>query len=298
MNKFIAIFWLIPSILFAGGSFTLENDMVGNSDRHYTHGTRISQRIDQYFDWDTDFFKRDNSLNFGIGQYLYTPSDISIKELMKDDRPYCGWLYGELLLESIRGRHADLFALNLGVIGPHSYGEQTQKTVHKIIDSKKPQSWDNQLEDEAGMNLIYQRKYKYRHDGLIDFDVISHGGGCLGNVFTYANLGVTFRTGYNLPKDFGSVGIEPTIRETKKISTYVFVGTDGRYVERNIFLDGNTFRDSHSVEKEPLVGDIKIGIGGHFKKVGIIYSYNIRSKEFETQKEHNEFGTIIMVWGL
>jgi hypothetical protein len=54
MNKLIAIFWLIPSVLFAGGSFTLENDLVSNSDRHYTHGTRISQRIDKYFDWNTN----------------------------------------------------------------------------------------------------------------------------------------------------------------------------------------------------------------------------------------------------
>ena len=297
MNKPIVVFWLIPLVLFAGGNFTLEND-ISNSDRHYTHGTRISQRIDKYFDWNTDFFKRDNSLSFGIGQYLYTPSDISIEELMEDDRPYCGWLYGELLLESIRGKNADLFALNLGVIGPSAFGEQTQKTVHKIIDSVEPQGWDNQLEDEVGVNLIYQRKYKYRHDGFIDFDIISHGGGCLGNIFTYANLGVLFRTGYNLPHDFGSVGIEPTIRASKKFGIYTFVGTDGRYVVRNIFLDGNTFKDSHSIEKEPLVGDIKMGIGGYFKKVGIIYSYNIRSKEFERQKEHNEFGTITVVWGL
>lgn len=32
---------------------------------------------------------------------------------------------------------------------------------------------------------------------------------------------------------------------------YVFAGAEGRGVASNIFLDGNTFEDSHTVDREP-----------------------------------------------
>jgi lipid A 3-O-deacylase len=38
-----------------------------------------------------------------------------------------------------------------------------------------------------------------------------------------------------------------------------FVGTQGRAVAWNIFLDGNTFQNSRSVVKEPVVADLIIG---------------------------------------
>ncbi len=38
------------------------------------------------------------------------------------------------------------------------------------------------------------------------------------------------------------------------------IGTQGRVVARNIFLDGNTFADSRSVDKEPVVADLLLGI--------------------------------------
>jgi len=40
---------------------------------------------------------------------------------------------------------------------------------------------------------------------------------------------------------------------------YVFAGVEGRAVARDIFLDGNTFQKSPSVDKEPLVGELAVG---------------------------------------
>jgi hypothetical protein len=39
----------------------------------------------------------------------------------------------------------------------------------------------------------------------------------------------------------------------------VFAGVSGRYVERDIFLNGNSNKDSHSIEKKDWVGDIQVG---------------------------------------
>ena len=50
----------------------------------------------------------------------------------------------------------------------------------------------------------------------------------------------------------GSDFFEPT----GGFSAYVFAGVDGRAIARNLFLDGNTFEGSRSVNKMNLVGDL------------------------------------------
>lgn len=59
---------------------------------------------------------------------------------------------------------------------------------------------------------------------------------------------------------------------------------------RNIFLDGNTFRDSRSVDKEPLVGDLQFGIAVTWRNVRLSYTHVLRTREFKTQGEADDFG--------
>ena len=67
---------------------------------------------------------------------------------------------------------------------------------------------------------------------------------------------------------------------------------DGKAVARNILLDGNTFRDSPSVDKKPFVADLIGGIGMIIHRYKITYSYVYRTKEFETQKDEEQFGAV------
>jgi len=67
---------------------------------------------------------------------------------------------------------------------------------------------------------------------------------------------------------------------------------DGRVVLHDITLDGNTFRDSHSIDKEILVADIMAGIAcnrGNFK---CTYSYIYRTKQFKEQDYDTIFGAL------
>jgi lipid A 3-O-deacylase len=73
--------------------------------------------------------------------------------------------------------------------------------------------------------------------------------------------------GWKLPADFG----DPLIRSggvtsppvgwdpRKTYSVYLFAFVDRRAVGRDIFLDGNTFTDSHSVTHKTFVGDLSFG---------------------------------------
>jgi hypothetical protein len=72
----------------------------------------------------------------------------------------------------------------------------------------------------------------------------------------------------------------------------VFAGLEGRAVGRNIFLDGNTFRDSPSVDKKYFVGDANIGVALTYGRTQLTYTLNWRSEEFQGQDKPDIFGAI------
>ncbi len=118
----------------------------------------------------------------------------------------------------------------------------------------------------------------------------------LGNVYTYAGAGLMFRMGQNLKNDIGPPNISPGFPRASFFSAtkegkgwYIFAGTEGRGVFRNIFLDGNAFQESHRVEKTPWILDFQYGIAYQHKNVRVAFSNVLRSKEFEGQEDKAAF---------
>jgi hypothetical protein len=139
-------------------------------------------------------------------------------------------------------------------------------------------------------------------------DAIANGGVVLGNVSTYANMGIEGRFGYNLPQDFGTTHIRPGgetnipflddrfegMRHEQDYGVLVFASVEGRAIAQDIFLDGNTFSDSHSVDKEPLVADISVGVKFKIRSFKVSYSIVHRSKQFKLQPDSHTFGSIMV----
>jgi len=95
----------------------------------------------------------------------------------------------------------------------------------------------------------------------------SRWSGALGNVDTHAAGAALLRLGYALPRSFDTQSGDRRLLlpgaaagPAEPSSVYVFAGLEGRLVLQNIFLDGNTFRSSHSVSKEELVGVPSLGV--------------------------------------
>jgi len=65
-----------------------------------------------------------------------------------------------------------------------------------------------------------------------------------------------------------------------------------RAVARDIFLDGNTFSDSHSVDKNYLVADVAGGLAVSYRSVIVTWTQVRRSKEFKEQENSHSFGAI------
>jgi len=118
------------------------------------------------------------------------------------------------------------------------------------------------------------------------------------------NCGATLRIGRDLPSDYGPPSIRPSLpgsgffRPTGDFGWYLFLGTEGRYVAHSIFLDGNTFRSSHSVDREPFVGDIQAGLVLTWGDFRLSFTNILRSDEFKGQSSPTEFGSISLSFRL
>ncbi|MGB0748070.1 MAG: lipid A deacylase LpxR family protein [Magnetospiraceae bacterium] len=291
----------------------VENDLFGSgTDQHYTHGTRITciAAPNQVPTWakrnaETVHGEATRSLSyvFALGQNIYTPEDITRTIPDPNDRPYAGWTYVSLgvVAEDTARNLLHNLSLDVGIVGDLSLAGETQTRWHELIGATKPEGWDHQLKNEPGIVLTYQASRPTPIDlGMdwLELDVTPSAGVALGNVETYASLGIMGRLGTHLDIDYGPPRIRPSlpgaglVKRDDSWGWYVFGGVQGRAVARNIFLDGNTFQDSPSVERLPFIADIQAGVAVTYGQFRLSYTQIIRTKEFKTQEGFNRFGAL------
>ncbi|MGH1399366.1 MAG: lipid A deacylase LpxR family protein, partial [Alphaproteobacteria bacterium] len=257
-------------------SLSVENDMLGGgTDRYYTSGVRLTwfnvstpvpPVIDKLADNIPTFdLNETTSTFFTIGQNLYTPENIKIASNQNNDRPWAGFLYSSVGVATLEDNHIDELEVTLGVAGPEALGEQTQKFVHKeISNSPTPRGWKNQIDFEPGLILSAARRWpRFYHEEHAGFRLTAEPNinASIGNIYTYAGAGMSL----SLSPDDGALRDKPPrVRPAMPGSGYfetpengmgwvLFAGLDARAVARDIFLDGNTFKDSHNVDKNHFI---------------------------------------------
>lgn len=290
-----------------------ENDIVAGTDRGYTNGVRLSWLSSEK---DAPVWARNvaghlplvdqngkKRVSIAVGQSIFSPDNLLVRTPDPNDRPYAGWLYGAVGLVSDTGTSYENMVLTLGVVGPWSFAEQTQKFVHTGIRGDYPQGWHHQLKNEPGLILTYERKWRGLYEASafgLGADIVPHMGANLGNVNTSASVGTTLRVGYDLPADYGPPRIRPSLPgsdffvPTQQLSGYLFTTVEGRAIARDIFLDGNTFRDSPSVDKEPFVGSLQVGGALTYGDTRLSYTHVFMTQQFETESHPEQFGALTL----
>lgn len=291
-------------------TFSIENDMFGGSDRYYTNGFQFAWRspssdlpsplawLNDRLDW----VMGPGTLRWGaaFGQSLYTAQDTQTATPRLDDRPYAAYLYGALSLSRTSEFTSTQLELQAGVVGPSALGEFVQNNYHELIGVDQVNGWRTQLKDEAALTALIERKWRVPLGSMagVDFEAIPSATASLGNVQTYAGAGTLFRFGQGLDADFGPPRIRPAlagsswIQPRQDFGWYVFAGLDGRAIARDIFLDGNTWRDSRSVDKRVLVGDMQAGVAVLWRGMRFAYTQVWRTEEFYGQSGQQSFGSL------
>jgi hypothetical protein len=231
-----------------------DNDILDNTDRYYTNGIR--------FDFISPFLKQSplswlmvpywgqgiNYYGVSIGQNMYTPFTTKVSGIHPGDRPYAAYLFiGSFKISNDPGKKfRQTSELDLGVIGPTSYGDFVQKSFHNSVPTNnEPLGWEYQIQDDLVLN--YNLTYEKGIASNQRMELNLNGVGALGTLYTHMGGGFQFRAGLMNPY-FDSFGYSSQkVNKTKgysKFQAFVFVTSLGKLVGYDATLEGGMFNKS------------------------------------------------------
>lgn len=302
----------------------LENDLFSGQDGNYTNGFAVARASPEVGTLPPDSLQRrfveacsflpgvgapgcESYLLVSLGQTMFTPDDTDDPDPPPDARPYAGVLFLDTAILSRAERHVQVWNLKLGVVGPSSGAEGAQKWIHDLYGGDAPRGWDTQLEDEPVVNLDYQRGYRLVSGRLgerLDWELVPNVGAAFGNYIAYANLGLGGRLGVRMPDAYGTNSVRAGTNNPAKIvslpdedwSVYLLGTFQAFALGWFLPLDGNTWRDSRSVDSEELVGIGTFGVGlGHGGWLAS-FTYSIGTDLYEGQEGPSEWGALSLTW--
>ncbi len=283
-------------------SLTVDNDFFVGLDQHYTSGIQAAFLADiapacclPPLRWSVD-----EQALLAVGQRIYTPANTDRDVPDPRDRPYAGWTY---LMADVRTRAdtvTDHVSVTLGLVGPGSGGRRLQDWFHRSTSEPLSRGWDAQLRNEPTLMVGYERAWPAVAQLALGggrADLAVRAGAVAGTPFTYAATGAVLRFGPNLPSDLPAnpVSLAPSVegfRGAARFGWYAWVGTEGRVVARNLFVQGNTFRASPGVGLRRFGLDGAAGVVAAWPAVRVGFTLVRRSLEFEGQGGADKYGQL------
>ena len=297
-------------------TFTFENDLFIGDDNGYTNGMGITfgkgpfkefnnETLPHWLHWLAEdlYISTMENKHRGVAhmffQRMQTPDDITISELTVDDLPYAGLLAWQGTLYAWDDRVSDQLSLYLGAVGPITLAEESQTLIHGLLGSDDPKGWDNQIENEPIFKIELQRVWSlYRSAGKgTQFDILGLWGVGIGNLESATKAGLAIRWGNNLQYSFPAFGLQAD-RQVNPLSLtpdndfYLFFGARAGVVFNDILIDGNTFRDSHSVPLEHNQDQVSAGVVWSIGRNAFVFQISSISSSTKITNERNEFGAL------
>ena len=302
------------------GAFSIswDNDLLTGSDKGYTNGGRLSylspsaennndcemclaRKARDALDWLPVIGQVGNAhaLSFSLSQLMVTPENIQASGPIYKNLPYVGYLSGSVTLWSWSSESVTGYGIGLGVVGPNSGAEATQKWVHKLTGSTNPNGWGNQL----GTDLIGE--FHAFHARRLFRDNIGSGmhqemawvtGGRLSNFVSSGELGISWRIGTNLPANIipDYAGASSTIGLPGSLNApgpgwSAFIGL-GMEVIPYSYLEEQSGR--YDYDQRPVVGLGGVGVSWHAPGIQIAITLRATTSQVENNKDALSFGTV------
>ncbi|MEM6414768.1 MAG: lipid A deacylase LpxR family protein [Pseudomonadota bacterium] len=294
-------------------SLLFENDILAtdDQDRNYSNGLQVEwvtrpgggpgvfHKVGRFFS--PDKANAETRSIYGAGHRFYTPDDLSLAVPDPNDRPYAAFLYGAVgVLTNTNDKQLDVLNLTAGVVGPAALGEDLQRTAHRTSGAIDPQGWDTQITNRFAFEAEWLRIYRFKLAEIgtgWSVEALPQYVVRAGNFKSELGIGGMLRVGKNIPIDFGVPRIEAGLagaayqKPVAKFGWYIFAGVNGRYVPRDLVLD-EVSALGEGVTREPLVGDVELGLALNLEGVQVSYSHVWRSQSFEEEIGDSAVGVL------
>jgi hypothetical protein len=301
-------------------TLTFENDVFVGQDDGFTNGFGLTFGRGPFLEFTEknlpphlDFLTRNLEIQTkadrirGVAhmlfQHLQTPQDITIVELQENDKPYAGFLAWQSTLFSWDTNVSDQVSLTLGLVGPATFGEQTQEAVHRAIGSEIPVGWDNQLENEFVFQVEAQRVRKFyrNYSDRFGIDILGLKSASLGTVQSAAKLGLAVRWGTSLEFSHATFALEAdrqvnALALSERNDFFVYLGARASLVLNDVLVDGNTFTDSHSVPLEHFQNQISGGLVWKFGSLAYVFQLTSSSAKTTALTTRDTFGALSVTY--
>jgi hypothetical protein len=298
-----------------------ENDVWGGSDKWYTNGAQLSVVFPdvrtfhdrgQITGWTADlialgpFLETDSAhVRYALsGTHLaFTPASYQ-KPYTPGEHPYAGWGRIDGSLRVYDEHRLDIVEVSLGVTGHPALAREIQHIVHEWVDSPKPHGWGDQIPFEPTVNLTWTRHWNLREpiSKHWAWAVTPMAGATVGNVKTHALAGVDVRLGYHLPYNYGKTrlmlgGRQGEAYGKQELGDWSFVLLGGFDLQAKAYdatIEGTLFRDSFGVDKEPFVGDFRVGMEVGYKQWRLSATEVFRTQTFKGQDSWQTYGSLAL----
>lgn len=290
-------------------SVHLDNDGMLGTDKDYSNGLFFDVQTklnDSPLNW---LKKEDADYYFGLSlsQKIWTPSDISKVEPTLNDRPYAGLSYLSTRLAVRSPREHQNIELMLGTMGEQSLASISQRWVHSLIGSPRPEGWQYQVEEPLVWGASYQQ-----HNSLLDDGTASSSNEItwinraqIGNFRPEVASGFLWRYGDNLASTFGSTTISyaqpnQTLYAPKnQTGYYYFTGIEARYRFQDLTLDGSTPPEVYPASIQHWQSTAQIGAVGYYQGFGVAFTIVTKSPDYiEDQHNLHAAASLSLFWML
>jgi hypothetical protein len=309
-----------PAADFVTWRFTWDNDVIVDSDNEFTNGLTLQLHGPPSATWaeaaGTPAFgksmarwflpvRRQDLLfreGWSVGQSLQTPDGLERSDLIVDDVPYAAVLAAQNTWIAYDDRRLYGFGWLLGVLGPPALGEEVQSAFHSLVGGQEPMGWDNQLHTEPLINFYYEQKWKLARSSF--GDIAAGGGVALGNLVTAAEVKLEGRLGWHVPGGFlytpepiGRRLAYDSLLPPRDPANWAFYGSisaGAALVGYTAFLDGNLYRDSHSVDYDRTINSVVFGLHFQQRRWGLHLNLATSSKVVERAPDtQDRFGSLM-----
>lgn len=257
---------------------------------------------DQYYTAGMEFFYRyllDETKNekaakkimeFRVGQYIYNPQSVRAEDINVNDRPFAGYLFAEVGLNTFY-KSENVLKLNFqgGVVGPESGAEAVQKGLHKIIGYPTVQGWQHQITTTTAVQIgaFYSHKiFKERYKEKVDFHL--QGELNFGTIWNSASVGAMARISFKKPLQamynsslHGAVLNHSKEAYKEQREFFLYVNPNVQYMQYDATILGSHFNDTSPVTFPliPFRFNAEVGIKYRYNNWNYSYSFNYRGKE-------------------
>jgi len=278
-----------------------DNDIFNNTDYYYTNGARIelvfpaatSSPVNKVLPG-----LKTNDIDvsgFSLTQNIYTPVNPESTEIVYGDRPFAAYLTVGQFRESyhLKKRLQIKSALDLGVMGPMSLGEQVQSTVHEL----EPSGWKYQVQNSFLINYYVGIEKGLYSSSNLELNAVGHLN--VGSLYDKLGAGLRFRVGSFLPVYRGPMTICCDRAKKGQLQYWFFMSGKADFIAYDATLQGSMFNDQSpyvisSNELNRVVYQGSVGVALYYDNLGVELENFYLSPEFEGA-HHFKYGRIKLV---